>query len=256
MADLSTITLPNNVTYNLKDSRVPANAVFTDTKVTQTASTSNANHEVLFSATADNTTRTEGSIKSNKFTANPSTGEFYAEGYKRIDITGQTININDYNLSSGTPNAKFYIERTDGGANNITNIPVAGKPFLLDVELIRWSTTADYITRQTFRNAANPANEYVRFCTSGTWGNWVTRVFTDNNTDTKVTQTATTTSANYEVLFSATADNTTRTEAARKNNNLLFNPSTGNLQATQYSVNAKATIAYDTTENAITFNFV
>lgn len=52
----------------------------------------------------------------------------------------------------------------------------------------------------------------------------------DNNA---VTQTATTTSANYEVLFSATADNTTRTEGARKNSNLLFNPNTGNLQATQ-----------------------
>ena len=54
---------------------------------------------------------------------------------------------------------------------------------------------------------------------------------TDN--DTKVTQTATSTSADYEVLFSETADNTTRTEGARKNNNLKFNPSTGNLQATQ-----------------------
>lgn len=52
-------------------------------------------------------------------------------------------------------------------------------------------------------------------------------------TDTKVTQTATTTSASYELLFSATADNTTRTEGARKSNNLLFNPSTGNLQTTQ-----------------------
>lgn len=51
----------------------------------------------------------------------------------------------------------------------------------------------------------------------------------DSNTDTKVTQTATTTSANYEVLFSVTADNTTRTEGARKSANLLFNPSTGNL---------------------------
>lgn len=48
-----------------------------------------------------------------------------------------------------------------------------------------------------------------------------------------VAQTPTTTSANYEVLFSATADNTSRTEGARKNSNLLFNPSTGNLQATQ-----------------------
>ena len=54
-----------------------------------------------------------------------------------------------------------------------------------------------------------------------------------SDTNNAVTQTATTTSANYEVLFSSTADNTTRTEGARKNNNLLFNPSTGNLQATQ-----------------------
>ena len=55
--------------------------------------------------------------------------------------------------------------------------------------------------------------------------------FTDNNN--AVAQTATTTNANYEVLFSVTADNTTRTEGARKNSNLKFNPSTGNLQATQ-----------------------
>lgn len=51
--------------------------------------------------------------------------------------------------------------------------------------------------------------------------------------DVNVTQTATTTSANYEVLLSGTADNTTRTEGARKNSNLTFNPSTGNLQTTQ-----------------------
>lgn len=55
----------------------------------------------------------------------------------------------------------------------------------------------------------------------------------DNNDNNAVTQTATTTSANYEVLFSATADNTTRTEGARKNSNMTFNPSTGNLQVTQ-----------------------
>ena len=53
------------------------------------------------------------------------------------------------------------------------------------------------------------------------------------NTDAKVAQTATSTSANYEVLFSETADNTTRTEGARKASNLKFNPNTGNLQATQ-----------------------
>ena len=45
--------------------------------------------------------------------------------------------------------------------------------------------------------------------------------------DTKVTQTATTTDANYEVLFSETADNTTRTEGAKKAATLRFNPSKG-----------------------------
>ena len=38
--------------------------------------------------------------------------------------------------------------------------------------------------------------------------------------------------ADYEVLFSVTADNTTRTEGARKNSNLKFNPSSGNLTVT------------------------
>lgn len=52
-----------------------------------------------------------------------------------------------------------------------------------------------------------------------------------SKTDSHVTQTATTTNADYEVLFSATADNTTRTETARKNSNLKFNPSTGMLNA-------------------------
>lgn len=56
---------------------------------------------------------------------------------------------------------------------------------------------------------------------------------TVTNTDANVAQTATNTNANYEVLFSGTADNTTRTEGARKYSNLTFNPSTGNLNTTQ-----------------------
>jgi len=54
------------------------------------------------------------------------------------------------------------------------------------------------------------------------------------NVDTKVTQTADdSTNSNFEVIMSNTADNTTRTEATRKSSKLKFNPSTGNLQATQ-----------------------
>lgn len=61
------------------------------------------------------------------------------------------------------------------------------------------------------------------------------------NTDTNVTQTATNTNATYEVLFSGTADNTTRTEGARKYSNLTFNPSTGTLTTTKV-VSANATL--------------
>ena len=59
-------------------------------------------------------------------------------------------------------------------------------------------------------------------------GNWATPA----NTDEKVTQTATTTDATYEILFSGTADNTTRTEGTRKTNTLTYNPSTKTLTTT------------------------
>lgn len=45
----------------------------------------------------------------------------------------------------------------------------------------------------------------------------------------KVTQTATTTSANYEILFSGTADNTNHTEGVRKTSTLTYNPNTKDL---------------------------
>ena len=44
----------------------------------------------------------------------------------------------------------------------------------------------------------------------------------------EVAQTATSTDANYEVLMSGSADNTTKTEGTRKSNKATFNPSTGN----------------------------
>ena len=50
-----------------------------------------------------------------------------------------------------------------------------------------------------------------------------------DNTNNAVTQTATTTNANYEVLFSATEDNTTRTEGARKTSTFKYNPNTDTL---------------------------
>lgn len=64
---------------------------------------------------------------------------------------------------------------------------------------------------------------------------------TINAEDTKVTQTITTTNANYRLLFSATADDTTRTESAGKATNLMFNPSTGTLTASTFIGNLDGT---------------
>lgn len=150
-----------------------------DTKVTQKPGTANEDKRLLLSAHANDAEETSYSVKSKEFTANPVTGAFYAKGYRRIDLTGETVDVNTLNLSSGDPNLCRYINRTNGGAADITNLPVENLPFLLDVELIRWASEKDYVTMQTYRNSSNKTAEYVRFCTNGTWTAWVTRIFTD-----------------------------------------------------------------------------
>lgn len=55
------------------------------------------------------------------------------------------------------------------------------------------------------------------------------------NTDTKVTQTNTTTNADYRVLLSLNANDTTETDGARKSAKFLANPSTGQFTATTFN---------------------
>ncbi len=97
-----------------------------------------------------------------------------ASGIKPIDITGQTIDINTLTLSAGTINNALYVEKTDGGANNIKNIPISGKPFKLYIDLVRWASTTDYITKQTFvSSGSGTASTYERWCANGKWTAWL-----------------------------------------------------------------------------------
>lgn len=103
-----------------------------DGKVTQSPSTTNADYRILFSATADNTERTETTGKDGDFTYNPSSkllqiSEYIevpqtslTETYSNISDTGLTIGQNGftwdsteqrYIISSITPS--MIIERTD-----------------------------------------------------------------------------------------------------------------------------------------------
>ena len=160
----------------------------TDENVLQSNTTTSADYRVLLSGNANDTTETTTGRKSTKLRFNPSSGGLYSFGFLWTDITGLTLDINTLTLSDGKLHSRRFIEKTDGGSTNITNIPVAGRPFLLEVDLIRWASTTDYITRQRFTNAANGTYSYVRYCTNGTWSSWTTRIYTD--TDTKVTSSA------------------------------------------------------------------
>ena len=89
---------------------VPSDAAFTDANVTQTATdgSSNAEYEILFSGTADNTTRTEGTKKTSRFTFNPQTnqvtaGHFTAESTSPSGTSTATLQGNDVKLG-GTSN--------------------------------------------------------------------------------------------------------------------------------------------------------
>ena len=154
-----------------------------DTKATQTNTTTNADYRVVLSTNANDTTETNTLRKSGHFKANPATGAFFATGYDRNDITGQTKDLNDITLFHGNCQIVKFICKTSVGSSNIANIPVASSPFILDVELIRWASTTDFITKQTFSSAGDMHKEYVRYCKNGIWdASWTKRLYTDTNT--------------------------------------------------------------------------
>lgn len=265
----------------------------TDTNVSQTNTTTNASYRVLFSSTADDTTRTEGSRKDTGLRYNPNKKTLKAYGgvyshscsssggtsgyfnFLQLVVTGayvnrpivfsvvdrgqrETVGTVQFANSSGTDPTLtvyyrgarpiYYIKTTtstwdlyiakgegygDAWINVLNPAQIARGGITLtwkDVTVTALPTGYSTATKETLSmnidgNASTVNNLTVQTAVPAN------AVFTDTNN--AVTQTATTTSADYEVLFSATADNTTRTEGARKNSNLKFNPSTGNLQATQ-----------------------
>lgn len=79
-------------------------------------------------------------------------------------------------------------------------------------------------------------------------------VFTDTNN--AVTQTATSTDSNYEVLFSNSANDTTETAGVRKDSGFLFNPSrdaltVGNRKSGTTVANGSIALGYDITASGI-----
>lgn len=106
---------------------VPSDAVFTDTKVTQTNQTGANDYRILLSGSANDTTATEGANKSTNLRFNPSTKVFSVGG--DISATGDLTLTGNANLNSET-----YAESITAGsllvngAANFVNIPTAPTP--------------------------------------------------------------------------------------------------------------------------------
>lgn len=113
----------NNLTVQ---TAVPANAKFTDTNnaVTQTNTTGNASYRVLYSATADDTDRTEGTRKGRIY-FNPSTGAFWASnGSNQFQIGNNYLYLNGKITLIQAGNQQLTISATTS-AGTETNYRVA-----------------------------------------------------------------------------------------------------------------------------------
>lgn len=99
-------------------------------------------------------------------------------------LSGQTVSLNTLNLASGSPQVAHYYCPTDNAGANITGRPndSTKNAFSLKVELIRWASEKDYISKQTYVRGIEGVI-YVRYCNSGTWSSWE-KVYTSRNKPT------------------------------------------------------------------------
>ena len=146
-------------------------------------------------------------------------------------------NYNDFNTTGffeALGNSDHPTENAPNGNNTNNNFYV-----------IVQQRAASYFT-QIATSVRSDKSMYIRSYTNSTWSDWVEMKYTDEN----VSQTNTTTNANYRVLFSGTADDTDRTEIARKSLYMRYNPNTYRLFLRGTT---SASVSYGATNPAIRF---
>ena len=208
-----------------------------DTKVRQSLLATNTNRPLLM-AYSDNTVTTANvdnvSYRNNSIYANPSTGVITATGFSGNltgdvtgDVSGNAGTVNNHTVNSDVPaNAVFTDTKVTSSSNHYTPATASGQDKTASASGATAAWGIDVVKGVTL-NTDGKGHVTGLSVTSG-------KIPGNPDTDTKVTQTADdSTNSNFEVLMSATADNTTRTETSKKSSKLTFNPSTGNLQATQ-----------------------
>lgn len=92
---------------------------------------------------------------------------------KAVDITGQTVDLNDYKLNQPADKGKSVRHFCSvASSENITNRPVSvNEPFELVTTNIRYVSTGAYHTVQKYTSATRQRT-YTRWCANGTWSAW------------------------------------------------------------------------------------
>ena len=191
---------------------VPSDAVFTDTNdaVAQTKTTGNSDYEVLFSGTADNTTRTEGARKNNNLKFNPSTGNLQA-----TQLNGVTIGASPKFTDT------TYESKSASSGGTAVSLCTTGEKYT-------WNGKADKAVPSASGNVATLDANGNLTDSEMTLGKSVpsTAKFSDSN----VGQYNTVDSNDYRILLSYSANDDAETGGVRKSSKLKFNHDTGNLQ--------------------------
>lgn len=246
--------------------KIPGNPN-TDTKVKATAKTDNVNYKILATASASPTSgNATEAVYDADISLNPSTNTISANISGNAATATTATNANITRTADTANGDKLQIGT--GSAVNITNAKhAASADTATSADLTRTQNPSnpyegDQIqigtgTAITLKNAMYAYRIGYSESSDNAVGNSTTPICIDSDgfpvscgftvgksvpsnavfTDTKVTQTAdnSSTGTGFELLFSATADNTTRTETSRKSNKLTFQPSTGTLTATKFS---------------------
>ena len=174
---------------------------------------------VSASGTAPLTLNASKSGTTVSITGSVATASTSSAGVTQYTAANLNTWLNQLTTGSSDPvDADWYISQYAGGGTTTTSFhrrPV--------------SALYNYIKTKLAISNKNATLSYGGTSTIASIGGTDIKVTmpASDNTNNAVTQTATDSSnANYEILFSATADNTTRTEGARKTSGLIYNPST------------------------------
>ena len=169
------------------------------------------------------------------------------DGTAKVGDTYKVITAGTYAGQAAKVGDTFICDSKTSSANTWTLIPSGDEPSGTVTSVatgtgltggpITTSGTISHADTSSQASVTNTGRTYIQSITLDGMGH-VTALSsateTVTNTDEKVKQTNTTGSADYRVLLSYSANDTTTTEGARKSTKLKFNPSTGVLTATSF----------------------